>query len=275
MISPRRLLDHESDSFELKALRAALTDHGSAQALERALDGLTNASIAAAAAPTLKYGKLLLALKGVSAGVAIGACTLGVLAQVQSNRRAGAPPTVAGAPPTVAGAPPTMAGAPASKPALAPKLDAAEVHIDQQAAVLPESSVAHFATAAPLALRAAPTSVLPRVDQGGIAAPSAVAANHGAAESDTPSPLAREVALLDAARKQLASGNMNEALSLLQRRERELRNPILGPEATLIRVEALLGRGDRAQARAVGNEFLSHTPRGAHAALLRQLLDKP
>jgi outer membrane protein assembly factor BamD (BamD/ComL family) len=86
------------------------------------------------------------------------------------------------------------------------------------------------------------------------------------------SQLAREIALLDRARAELAAGRSSEALATLELREREIDSPLLTPEATLIRIEALVRRGDITPARAVAERFLAQNPSSAQAERVRRLL---
>ena len=49
-------------------------------------------------------------------------------------------------------------------------------------------------------------------------------------------------------------------------------NGVLGQEAAMLRIEALLGRGDRATAQRVGEQFLKFHPKSALAPRVRLLL---
>jgi hypothetical protein len=84
--------------------------------------------------------------------------------------------------------------------------------------------------------------------------------------------LSRELELLDRARRDLASGDPRSALSALERREREIENRALNPEATLVRVQALLASGERDRALALAKEFLSRVSSGPHAERMRRLI---
>ena len=84
--------------------------------------------------------------------------------------------------------------------------------------------------------------------------------------------LSRELELLDRARRDLANGDPRSALVALERREREIKNPALNPEATLVRVQALLASGDRDRALALAKDFLSRVSSGPHAERMRRLI---
>ena len=84
--------------------------------------------------------------------------------------------------------------------------------------------------------------------------------------------LEREVALLDAARRALAAGNPQRALSILDRHAHELGRGALRPESTIVRVQALLATGQRAAAERAAEPILTSTPSSRHAQSLRSLL---
>jgi hypothetical protein len=77
---------------------------------------------------------------------------------------------------------------------------------------------------------------------------------------------------LDAARSALASGEPRSALSAILSYERAFPNGALQPEATVLKVRALLAAGDRAGAEALGRRVIEHTPRSEHAGAVRAAL---
>ncbi|MGC4094596.1 MAG: sigma-70 family RNA polymerase sigma factor [Polyangiaceae bacterium] len=83
--------------------------------------------------------------------------------------------------------------------------------------------------------------------------------------------LAREIALLDSARQALASGNPSQALRQLDD-VRMLTVRTLTPEATVLRVRALLQLGRRDSARQVVDQFAHDAPRSPQLAVLRELV---
>jgi hypothetical protein len=86
--------------------------------------------------------------------------------------------------------------------------------------------------------------------------------------------LAREVSQLDGARRGLAMSDAEAALRALDQYGREFPRGVLLPEATYLRVRALLARGQRAEAAAVGRRFLAAHGGGAGASKLSQLLEQ-
>ncbi len=89
-----------------------------------------------------------------------------------------------------------------------------------------------------------------------------------------PSSLAEELAILDQVRAALARGDATSALRALDQREVRFPRGSLGPEAALLRVEALLSRGDEAGARALAEAFLAAHPSGPHAERMRSIIGR-
>ena len=113
---------------------------------------------------------------------------------------------------------------------------------------------------------------LPVVERGGLAA-SASAAPPVIQSSvpAAPNPLARELALLDAARLALSAANPTAALGYLDSAER-LPMRSLAPEATVLRVRALLELGRREEAASVANQFARRSPASPQVRVLRELV---
>lgn len=84
--------------------------------------------------------------------------------------------------------------------------------------------------------------------------------------------LTYEVAALNRAREALAAGDAAGTLRALDNHNRRFPGGMLGPEATVLRIEALALRGDRASAVRLGKAFLDAHPRSPHANRLRSLL---
>jgi hypothetical protein len=84
--------------------------------------------------------------------------------------------------------------------------------------------------------------------------------------------LSQEVGALDEARRALASGDPKWALQVLDTYELRVATPRLKPEATVLRVEALLSDGRLDRARELGEGLLAKNPDGAYAQRVRSLL---
>jgi len=86
--------------------------------------------------------------------------------------------------------------------------------------------------------------------------------------------VAREVVLLDAAREALLQGNARRALETLAGLERLPARALL-PEATVLRVRALLALNDVKTARKVAAQFVATAPGSPQAPVLRGLFAEP
>lgn len=86
----------------------------------------------------------------------------------------------------------------------------------------------------------------------------------------TPS-IADEIALLDRARAELAGREPRAALATLDVLERG-GEATLGPEARIVRIEAILQLGDRARAASLARRFLAAYPQSAHAPRLEEII---
>jgi hypothetical protein len=92
-----------------------------------------------------------------------------------------------------------------------------------------------------------------------------------APEVDT---LPRELELIDRARSALARGDAPFALSLLNEYSTRFPKPHLRAESTVLRIEALVVRGQNDAALRVGREFLAREPNGPYARRVRSLLER-
>jgi hypothetical protein len=84
--------------------------------------------------------------------------------------------------------------------------------------------------------------------------------------------LAAEVAALDVARGRIAAGDPTGALAALDGHRRDFADGVLRAEAEVLRIEALLRRGDSAAAVALGRRFLARTPHSPLAQRVRSLI---
>lgn len=91
-----------------------------------------------------------------------------------------------------------------------------------------------------------------------------------------PSPadaLAGEVRALDEVRQSLRSGAATKALSQLDQYAKDHPRPVLGNEAQVLRIEALVGAGREAAAKAMATEYLRQWPNSPFAPKVRALTD--
>lgn len=115
------------------------------------------------------------------------------------------------------------------------------------------------------------------VDEG----PAPLAVDDLPALKDAPAPapnapkpqgsLADEVAQLQKAKLALKSGNPSQALAELATYSQRFPRPMLGAEASVVRIEALSASGDAARAKSLAESFLAKNPNSPYATRLRNL----
>jgi hypothetical protein len=88
------------------------------------------------------------------------------------------------------------------------------------------------------------------------------------------SSLSRELEVLKQAHEALARGNPNGALAALDDYHARFPQGALGAEETVIRVRALLARGDRARATAIAHQFSTAHPDSLYARRVELLVSE-
>jgi hypothetical protein len=83
--------------------------------------------------------------------------------------------------------------------------------------------------------------------------------------------LADEVAQLQKAKLALKSGHPAQALAELSTYSQRFPRPMLGAEASVVRIEALSASGDSARAKSLAEAFLAKNPNSPYATRLRSL----
>jgi hypothetical protein len=101
--------------------------------------------------------------------------------------------------------------------------------------------------------------------------PSEAPAVGAAPQTKPQGSLADEVAQLQKAKLALKAGNASQALSELGTYAQRFPRPMLGAEATVLRIEALSASGDSARAKSMATSFLAKNPTSPYAARLRKL----
>jgi hypothetical protein len=86
------------------------------------------------------------------------------------------------------------------------------------------------------------------------------------------STLRAELTTLDEAREAISARNTTRALGILDGYDLRFPTGAMRPEATVLRIEALLIRGDRRGAERCANGFLGSSPKSPYAARVRSLL---
>jgi hypothetical protein len=261
MSEPRRFLK-DSGGLEQSLLRSAREDRPSPGARRRTLAalglgagvlgaGATATAAASTATPAVKAAASLGLLKWIGVGIAGGVLVVGAAEVVHSVSPPRSTITQAAA---FDHARSTIT-APRS-----PATNVGSIPVDTSKELGSKAIEAPSVVAAPTANASsvAPLAEAPR------------------ARSLSPSPassaLADEIAALDGAREALASGDASRALRALDARDRAFPRGALGPEATVLRIEALALRGDRAAATRLAEAFLAASPRSPHASAIRTLL---
>jgi hypothetical protein len=268
----RLLLDSASDDAPSPGARTrTLIALGVAAGATAAMPGAVHAAVGAAGSGSAKTAGSMTALmlaKWLGTGAAIGAVTAACIATATTPGWLRPSPTEAAmnrAAPAAPGAPKTMARSAALPGPRAPNDDtrapvpAVGDAIEARAAASPP--VTHLGR--DFAAEASTAGDIP-----GTAAPqSARAGSPGNGSS-----VLAEVASLDRARAALASGDARSALERLAEHDRRFAGGALEPEAVVLRVRAWLQLGQRAEAVALVNRFLTAHPNSSQAARLRALV---
>jgi len=268
----RRLIEAE-DELERELILSARSDEPSRRALERTLlslgVGLTAVPVAAAGATSSvaagsKLGAVVLA-KWLLSGVALGLATAGA---AHFSELLGQPRPGATAPDARNSMPPSARGSATSR------ATPANTSFTSAKAETPPR-----AARAPAPVREVPLpheTGEPRVVEEPLVPPPASSPRPAdvsmAVEAEPLAALARETTLIDAARRALARGDAHAALATLAGYEREFSQGALEPEASVLKVRALLGAGDRAGAEALGRRIVAQAPRSEHARAVRTAL---
>lgn len=152
--------------------------------------------------------------------------------------------------------------------------------ISMTASTAPTPSTPVTTTTTPETLPTTRVEDLPKASASGAVGDSAKASAANAANAkpvDPEASLAREVALVEAARSALARGDAGAALRSLDAHDREMPSGALMPEARVLRIEALVkagGEGNTARANALGDAFLAASPGGAQARRVKTVLGR-
>jgi hypothetical protein len=141
-------------------------------------------------------------------------------------------------------------------------------------------SVAHLGRTATLASKSSsplesPIPLTPAASVQVLPIPSPTdgrAKSHPAEVASSQSALVEQVAALDRARASLAAGQASESLSQLDRFDRRYPRSSLAPEATVVRVSALLSLGQRAQATRLVRAYCGGGGRRAYGNRLMALV---
>lgn len=236
-MEPTRIEQHGGTADELALLRAARRECPPDGARARALAAIAVAAgVTAIGVPAAATSSMLAAVgKWFVAGALVGAVGVGSVHVLSPSKP---PPKASNVEPVAA--PPARVEAPANATALAPKRDEVVTADDDQPQPLPRAS-----SPAP---RATTTSDVAR-----------------------PARLAEERALLERARASLAAGATGDAAQALARYAERFRAGALAEEASVLRIELALSRGDAALAVTLCDAYLASRSDGPHTARVRAM----
>jgi hypothetical protein len=91
----------------------------------------------------------------------------------------------------------------------------------------------------------------------------------------SPATFTDELATLDSARHAIDAGDAARALSILDGYAQRFAAGVMGQEASILRVEALVKAGDRSAAERAADEFFRKNPTTPYAARVRSLVGAP
>ncbi len=246
MSDPERLRDLLDAGFERSLLEAAEQTSPPPAARRQALSG----ALASVGSVGVAAGAAHAAVQGAHVATGSGAAAAGVI-------KAFAIGLVSGA---------VMAGGAVGIEQLAKR----PVEPAPRAAMAPQRFVAPPSPAPPPGAGAsalAPAPTAPRR--------AAVPAPPSASAVAPSTRLAEEVAALDRARSALSGGDARGALRALDDYAARFPQGALGPEASVLRIEALARAGDRARAAALARSFLLGHPGGPLAERARRYAGPP
>ncbi len=245
MTDPSRWNEEGADDFERSLLGSAKSDRMPEASRHRIAAALATVTVAGTLEATTSTSTTTGGLLGtaklvlISAMIAIGAAAAVYLLRSGTEERAA----------TTVSAPPENA----------PRRE--QVSSSNAVAVEPTVRVEDLpAAASPASKPASPRTSPPVV----ASAPGRAAAG---------SNLAAEAALLDGARALLRSGDLAGASASLDAYEREFAAGALAYEAGVMRVDLLVARGERAEAKVRARKLLERQPNGPYATRLRALVD--
>ncbi len=271
---PLRLRESSSSPLARELLRSARADAAPAHSRVRALATASVLASTVAASGTATAGVLstatLSVLKWFGAGVLTGAASMGaaeILAHpsppaAENHAGPGHGAVVAPArPDRPKPATAELADLDPETPALAPPVASFASTPSSRSKLSPPPLPAGETASATLAERPASSIAF-------APAPSALARG----PATTPDDFAAQLALVDRARRVVAANNPTLALELLDRLEREHGTGRFGPEATVIRIEALVRGGNRPLAETLADRFIGQHPSHPLVPRVRSLI---
>jgi hypothetical protein len=243
----RRLLDEGANADEARLLRAAADDGWSPEAKERVASALVGAGAMTTAGAS--------AATGAAVGHAVGRAGLGWLARFLVSAA-----TVVGGASLVLRPVEELASSPSA----------------------PSGATSGIASGEPQAQPSEESAATPKAPSDSPTPPASVAVQapkHDPQVSDahpaSSASLSDQLAIIDTAREEVRSNRSGEALSTLDRYAKSYPRGAFGPEAMLVRIEALLALGQRPEAVRLAHQFLERAPSSPYARRVRSLIGEP
>jgi hypothetical protein len=280
MSDPDRFVESSENEVERLLLRAG-RDTSSPQARRRALlaaTGVVTASTlsagtatGAAAAGTAAMGAKAASLLSLKWVAVIGLASLGAMAGTVAVHRAWATRDARERAPLTSAVPPAAPRTPPAPPA-EPHTSLAPPEAPRTPLAPPSNPTASPAATPPATpeLSATADGLAPAIRSSAV-----TRTTHGGAPASTPvgSSAATELMLLDEARGALAAGDPSQALSILEAYRRRFPHAALAPEASVLRIEALVAAGDPTAASRAAQSFLQANPASPYAQRIRSVLE--
>jgi hypothetical protein len=298
MTDPDRLLessDCEVERLLLRAGREGPPREGKHRALAAATAVMTSSTLAAGSAGVgtatgkAAFGAKVASLASVKWIAVIGVASFGVVTGAIAVRGSQAERAGPGDAPTAMATPARTPVSRAMTASGAPTIAPSVVTSPAVAAVLPEPGVAPVEPVLPapgttgtqtgsMPVVPAPAISLPNLPPRRLApdSPAPAAVQHAptspSAGTPTGSTAATELAILDRARGAIGNRDPARALSMLDGYAARFPHGVMGPEATVLRIEALVNAGDRAAARRAADAFLLTNPTSPYAPRVQSLV---
>lgn len=265
MNEPQRFLSGGGDAFEADLLRSAKDDGPAPGAKLRTLAALGIATtaagtVAATAGATAASSGGKAALATGVAGTAAAGAKAGLVATMGKWIVLGA---LGGG--LVAGGASLASSPEPAAPLASPAVFAASAAVASDSPALKSASPTEApATTAPVEVASPESGSRPLPTNRPAEAPPE-------AKGD---PLAEELAALDRVREALGAGSPGRALTALDAHDRQFPKGPLGPEALMLRIEALAAAGRPGEAARLGDDYLAAHPTGPYARRVRTLLGR-
>jgi hypothetical protein len=278
MTAPVRLLYGAGDAYTRELLTSAVVlDDPDDAALHRTLAGLAAGAVTVTAAAAAQASAVSAAAVSSGAVAAEGLAASGKAAVISVVAKWIGIGAVGGL--ATAGGAQYIADASRAEPSGAPA--AAQVSDQQRERPAPQpralEAPAHAVASATVADEEAGDAAAPSPSPAPMPEPTARTrpASPSPRAPSGDNPLAAELVELDAARRALARGDTASALQALDAYAASRKTGVLDREAMILRIDALVIRGDKPRAVQLAERYIARFPGDAHVNRLKQLVAAP